>query len=256
MYRAKQYRLRPLTECLEDLATVAAVAGDQVEKVFVADGDALGMPMSHWLPILRSANQAFPRLRRVSCYAMASNVLEKSEEELQQLHDNGLQMLYIGPESGDDVTLKRIAKGGSFEDHALAAQKAKSAGLKLSVIALLGAGGQARSVEHAVQTARLVSAMDPDFFSALTLTIVEGTPLARMAQRERFQLPNKADLLRELRIIVDESRPTNAVFRTNHASNYLPIGGQLPKDRVSICSLIDEAIAGHVRLRPEWSRGL
>lgn len=256
MYRDKKFRVRDLAETLEDIEAAAAHIGPRVEKVFVADGDALIMPLSHWLPILEALHRAFPRLRQVSCYAMASNVLEKTDEELRTLREAGLSLLYLGPESGDPVTLKRIVKGGTFDEHVEAAQRAHAADMRTSVIALLGAGGTARSDEHAEATARLVTAMDPAYFAALTLTIVPGTPMARMEQKGLFELPDIFGVLRELRTIVAEARPTSAMFRTNHASNYLPLGGRLPNDSERIVGVIDAALAGEIPLRPEYSRGL
>jgi len=256
MYRDKRFRVRDLVETLADLREAAAVAGDRIETLFVADGDALVLPMDHWLPILAAARALLPRLRRVSCYATARNVLEKTDTELAQLRAEGLSLLYLGPESGDDVTLKRIAKGGTFADHVEAARRAHAAGLQTSVIALLGAGGTLRSDVHAEKTAELVTAMDPAYFAALTLTVTPGTPIARLAATGRFQLPDVAGLLRELRTIVDRARPTGALFRTNHASNYLPIAGRLPDDRERIVAAIDAALGGRIPLRPEWARGL
>ncbi|HEX7600394.1 MAG TPA: radical SAM protein [Polyangiaceae bacterium] len=226
-----------------------------VEKVFVADGDALVLPLDHWLPILARARALFPRLRRVSSYAMARNVLGKTDAELRTLREHGLSLLYVGPESGDDVTLKRIAKGDDAAAHVEAARRAHAAGIELSVIALLGIGMD-RSAQHAEGTAKLVTDMDPEYFSALTVTIVPGTPLATLAERGRFAVPSKAELLGELRTMVDLARPADTVFRTNHASNYLPLGGRLPRDRERIVEVIDAAIAGRIPLRSERSRGL
>lgn len=256
MYRAKKFRVRDLDETLAMLRTAGKAIGPRVEKLFVADGDALVMDLEHWVPILETAQEVFPRLRRVSCYAMASNVLEKTDEELQTLRDKGLSLLYIGPESGDDVTLRRIVKGGTYEEHVEAAQRAHAVGMDISVIALLGAGGVARSEEHAEATARLVTDMDPEYFAALTLTVVPGTPMERMEEKGKFELPDIYGLLGELRTIVAGARPSNALFRTNHASNYLPIGGRLPRDRESILEVLDAALSGDIPLRPEWSRGL
>jgi radical SAM superfamily enzyme YgiQ (UPF0313 family) len=256
MYRAKSFRVRALAETLEDLRLAAAAASDRVETIFVADGDALVLPLDHWLAILDTARRLFPRLRRVSCYAMARNVLEKTDAELARLRAEGLGRLYLGPESGDDVTLRRIAKGGTFADHVEAAGRAHAAGLETSVIALLGAGGVERSRVHAEKTAELVTAMDPAYFAALTLTVIPGTPQATLARTGRFALPDVAGLLRELRAMVGGARPTDAVFRTNHASNHLPLGGRLPRDRERIVAAIDAALAGRVALRPEWARGL
>ncbi len=255
MYRDKTFRVRDLAATLEDLDAAGRVHGDEVEKVFVADGDALVLPMEHWRAILEGARRAFPRLRRVSCYAMARNVLAKSDAELAELRAAGLSLLYIGPESGDDVTLKRIAKGDDAATHVLAAERAHAADMQLSVIALLGIGMD-RSEEHARGTAGLVTKMDPAFFSALTVTVVEGTPLHQLAKKGRFAVPPIPSLLGELRTMVDEARPTDAIFRTNHASNYLPLGGHLPRDRARIVEVIDAALAGKIPLRAESRRRL
>jgi len=257
MYRDKRvFRVRPLDESLAHLDEAAAQFGNRIEKVFVADGDALVMDLPHWEAILTRAWEVFPALRQISCYAMATNVLAKSPEELRRLRELGLTLLYIGPESGDDPTLKRIAKGSNHLDHIEAATKAHDAGMKLSVIMLLGAGGVERSDEHAEASARLVTGMDPEYFSALTLTVVPGTPLAKLENTGRFELPAVEGLLRELRTMVADSAPSDAVFRTNHASNYLPLAGRLPADRERIVSLLDRALSGDIPLRPEWSRGL
>ncbi|WP_434426659.1 radical SAM protein [Nannocystis pusilla] len=256
MYSDKVYRERETDACLEDLRTAAAIAKNRVDKVFVGDGDALGMPTDRWLSILKAADAGFPRLRRVSCYATAINILKKTPDELKALRAAGLSRLYIGPESGDDATLKRIAKGSTFAEHVAAAERARAAGIELSVIVLLGIAGTERAREHASATARLITAMDPAFASALTTTVVPKTPLHTLQTRGRFALPSVVDMLGELRIIVDEARPTDALFRTNHASNYLAIGGRLPRDRQAILATIDSAIAGEVTLRPEWARGL
>ena len=255
MYRDKDFRVRPVEESLADIDEMADQAGRHVEKVFVADGDALVMPMEVWEPILERCRERFPSLRRVSCYAMARNVLGKSDEELGRLRELGLGRLYIGPESGDDVVLKRIAKGDDHAKHVQAAKRAHDAGMELSVIALLGIASE-RSEDHARATAKLVTEMDPEFFAALTVTVVPGTPLAKLRSKGRFEVPPVPELLRELRTMVDEARPTDALFRTNHASNYLPLGGRLPRDRERIVDVIDRALAGEIPLRPEYARGL
>jgi radical SAM superfamily enzyme YgiQ (UPF0313 family) len=257
MYRDKpEFRVRPLDESLEDLERAGREVAGEVEKVFVADGDALVMDLAHWKPILDACRRLFPRLRRVSCYAMASNVLAKTDDELRRLRDLGLSLLYMGPESGDDITLRRIAKGSTAADHVEAARRARAAGLELSAIFLLGAGGIERSAEHATASAVLATAMDPHYLAALTLTVVPTTPLATLTDRGKFTLPAVTQLLGELRTFVDEARPTDALFRTNHASNYLPLGGRLPRDRARIVDVIDHALAGDIALRPEHRRGL
>jgi radical SAM superfamily enzyme YgiQ (UPF0313 family) len=255
MYRGKRYRERPLDEVLADIAEAARFA-EEVRHVFVADGDPLGMALERWEPILRALAAAFSRLRRVSTYATARNLLAKSPEALKRLRELGLSLLYIGPESGDDLTLRRIAKGADAAEHVEAARKARQAGMEQSLIFLLGAGGRERSEEHARASGRLATAMDPRFLSTLTLTVLPGTPMARLEDQGRFELPDVQGLLRELRWFVEEAQPTGAIFRSNHASNYLPIGGRLPRDRASILAAIDLALAGQVPLRPEWARGL
>ena len=256
MYRDKRFRVRDLGETLADIAEAGRRYGPRVEKLFVADGDALVLDLDHWDHILDAGRAVFPNLKRVSAYATAINILAKTPEELRRLRERGLSLLYIGPESGDDVTLKRIAKGSTFDEHAEAARRAHDAGMAISAIFLLGAGGIERSAEHASGSAKLVTAMDPEFFSALTLTVVEGTPIATLEERGRFTLPTVECMLGELRTMVAESRPTDAVFRTNHASNYLPLAGKLPRDRDRIVAVLNEALAGKVALKPEWARGL
>jgi radical SAM superfamily enzyme YgiQ (UPF0313 family) len=256
MYRAKSFRVRELDETLADIRDAGAAFGDEVRKIFVADGDALVLDLEHWEAILGACGDAFPNAKRVSAYATAMNILEKSPEQLRRLRELGLSLLYMGPETGDDVTFKRIAKGSNFDDHAEAARRAHGAGMKLSAIFLLGAGGTERSQEHAEGSAKLITAMDPAFVSALTLTIVPGTPQAKLQASGRFTLPSVTRMLEELRVIVNDSEPTDALFRTNHASNYLPLAGRLPADRERIVALLDKALAGDVALRPEWSRGL
>ena len=256
MYREKSFRVRERTEVLEDIEQAGRAYGAHVDKVFVADGDALVMELDDWLPILGALRDNFPHLRQVSCYAMATNILAKSDEELRQLRAAGLDLLYIGPESGDDVVLKRIAKGSDFAAHAEAAQRAHSAGMRISAIFLLGAGGTERSKEHALASAKLATAMDPEFLAALTLTVVPGTPHARMVEKGLFELPSVHGLLGELRQFINETAPSNALFRTNHASNYLPVAGRLPQDRDRIVAALDAALQGDIPLRPESSRGL
>jgi radical SAM superfamily enzyme YgiQ (UPF0313 family) len=255
MYRDKRFRVRDLEEVLQDIEQAGRIY-PAAEKIFVADGDALVMDVDRWHAILAACGDAFPGLRRVSCYATAENVLEKTAEELCALRDAGLEMLYIGPESGDDVTLKRIVKGGTFADHVEAARRAHEAGMRISVIVLLGAGGVDRSAEHARETARLVTEMDPEYVGALTLTVIPGTPQARMVEKGRFELPDVPRLLGEMRTLVELAEPTRTVFRTNHASSYLPIAGELPRDRERILAAIDLALGGAIPLKPEYLRGL
>lgn len=256
MYRSKAFRVRDLAETLADIEEAGQSFGQNVSKVFVADGDALVLDLDHWEAILTACREAFPRLKRVSAYATAINVNEKRPEDLRRLGELGLSLLYMGPETGDDPTFKRIAKGSNFEEHVEAARRAHEAGMRVSAIFLLGAGGTERTKEHAAGSAKLITEMDPEFVSALTLTVIPGTPIAKMQAQGKFALPSVTGLLEELRTIVAEASPTEAVFRTNHASNYLPLAGHLPQDRERIVAVLDRALAGDIALRSESSRGL
>lgn len=256
MYRAKHFRVRDLDATLDDIRAAKVAFGSDVQKVFVADGDALVMDLTHWEAILNACRDAFPRLRRVSAYATALNLSEKSVGDLRRLRELGLSLLYIGPETGDDVTFKRIAKGANFQDHVDAARRAHDAGIALSAIFLLGAGGIERSREHASASAELITAMDPRFLSLLTLTILPGTPIAKLQARGRFVLPSIETMLQEIKTIVLAAAPKNAVFRSNHASNYLPLSGLLPRDRERIAAVVDQALSGKISLRSESMRAL
>jgi radical SAM superfamily enzyme YgiQ (UPF0313 family) len=256
MYRDKEFRVRELAETLADLAMAARASNAAIDKMFVADGDALVLDMDHWRAVLSGARERLPKLQRVSCYATAKNILGKTDAQLAELRQLGLSLLYIGPESGDDKTLKRIVKGGSYAQHVEAAHKAHAAGMRISVIALLGIGGVERSQPHAEKTAELVTDMNPEYFAALTTSMIPGTPLVTLHKKGFWQLPTVDRMLEELRTIVDLARPSDAVFRTNHASNHLPLGGRLPRDRVPIVAAINAALAGQIRLRPDWVRGL
>jgi radical SAM superfamily enzyme YgiQ (UPF0313 family) len=254
MYRDKTFRVRALQDTLTDLRDAAARF--EIDKLFVADGDALVLDMAHWRAILDCAREQLPKLKRASCYATANNILDKSADELVELRERGLSLLYIGPESGDDATLKRIVKGATHAQHVEAAAKAHAAGMQVSMIVLLGIAGVERTHEHAQKTAELVTAMNPEYFAALTTSVIPETPLVRLRDKGFWQLPGVMRMLEELRHIVDVARPSDALFRTNHASNYLALGGRLPRDRTQIVAAIDAALAGQIRLRPDWARSL
>ena len=181
--------------------------------------------------ILDLLKAELPNLRRVSAYANAHSLLRKTPEELREIREHGLEMLYLGLESGDEETLASMGKGVTVAEQIEGCRKVKEAGFKLSVMAILGLGGVERSLEHARGTGRALSAIDPDFISMLSLMLAQGAPLAESVARGEFVIPDALGILRELREIIAETNVTQAVFRTTHASNYLPLEGTLPADK-------------------------
>jgi radical SAM superfamily enzyme YgiQ (UPF0313 family) len=199
-----------------------------------------------------------PGLERVSSYANAHSLLKRSEEELRAFREHGLEMLYVGLESGDEKTLERTCKGVTVAQTIEACHKAKRAGLSLSVMAILGLRGADRPLEHARGTGKALSDIDPDFISLLTLMLVPGTPLVEAIELGESALPGPEESLRELRDIIAATEVTDAVFRTTHASNYLAIEGKLPEDKAAMLEVIDKVLTGGggTWLRPESLRRL
>lgn len=256
-YLDKPFQPRNSTEIFEDI-TLAKQTMPYTRRVFLADGDALVLSNRRLIEILDRLNAAFPHLKRVGSYANAQNILNKSPEELGILRQKGLKILYLGLESGSDDVLKRIDKGTSAAQMIAAVRKAKTAGIRVSVIGILGIGGAELSKQHAVATGQVVSAMDPDYFSMLTLMLVPGTKLHQQWQSGEFELLSPEEMLAELRtVIANLDGLTNCVFRTNHASNYLPLKGTLPQDKSPLLATLDGALVlGKDALRPEYRRGL
>lgn len=255
MYLTKPFRARPFVDILADIKTVASHK-PQTRRVFLADGDAMILKTTKLIEILDALAAWFPNLERVGIYSDARGVLSKSDEALAQLAQRKLGMVYFGLESGSDEVLKNIKKGSTAREMTEAVQRIRSAGIKSSVIALLGVGGQALSSEHAEATARVVGEMSPDYFSALTLTIVPGTPLAEEERAGLFEPLNPEQSLVELRSMLERLKPRGPItFRTNHASNYVPLRGTLPDDGLRLIETIDWALKNKA-FRPEWMRGL
>jgi radical SAM superfamily enzyme YgiQ (UPF0313 family) len=255
MYRHKTFAARPLADVLGDVAEAGRRFPD-TRRVFLLDGDAMTLSTARLVPVLEALGAAFPRLQRVGSYVNAVSVLRKTDEELARLRDLRLTIGYLGLETGDPVTAERIVKGATVPEQVLAVRRAQAAGIKMSVMVLLGMGGRERSKEHAEATADALSEMDPRYVSCLCVTPVPGTPLWDEVARGAFVLPTPEETLDELRTIVERSRLTGAVFRSNHASNWLPIGGRLPADRERLLAEIDAARRGEVPLVPDEWRGL
>jgi radical SAM superfamily enzyme YgiQ (UPF0313 family) len=256
-YLDKPFRVRPVDEVLEDVELARQVL-PHTRRVFLADGDALVLSTHRLVPILDALSAAFPRLERVGIYANARDLLRKSESDLALLRCKGLGIVYVGLESGSDEVLRRVRKGATAADMVQAARKARDAGMRLSVIGLLGIGGPELSAAHAKATGRVVSAMDPDYFSMLTLMLIPGTDLHRQWEAGAFQLMEPGAMLVELRqVIAHLDGLSQCVFRTNHASNYVPLKGTLPQDKERLLATLDDALArGRAALRPEAWRAL
>lgn len=256
-YPDKPFRARPTEEVLEDIALAQSQLPD-TRRVFLADGNALVLDTERLVTILDALNSGFPRLRRVGIYANARDILGKTDADLAMLEQRKLEIVYLGLESGSDEVLRRVHKGITATEMVEGVQKARRAGMRVSVIAILGIGGTELSAEHAEATGRVVSAMDPEYLSMLTLMLVPGTDLHRQWQSGTFELPEPPELLHELRrVIAHLDGLSRCIFRTNHASNYLPLAGTLSRDKARLFAAIDEALTrGRSALRPEAWRAL
>lgn len=256
-YLDKPFQVRPPAEVMEDIRMAGPHMPD-TRRVFLADGNALVLSNRRLLPILDALNEAFPRLERVGIYGNARDILRKSDEELRELLERKLSIIYLGLESGNDEVLLRARKGATAREMIEAVKKAQKVGLAVSVIAVLGLGGVDLWQPHAIDTGRAVSAMDPAYFSLLSLMVVPGTELHRMVTAGEFVVPEPLEMLKEMRVTIEHIEGVyNCVFRTNHASNYLPLAGTLPQDKERLLLTIDRALAeGESILRPEFLRGL
>jgi radical SAM superfamily enzyme YgiQ (UPF0313 family) len=254
-YAGERFRIKPDSVIMEDIAFAARHCRRQ-RRLFLCDGDALIIPQKRLRIILSEIRRQLPWVTRVGAYANAKSLKMKSEEELGELKTLGLGILYMGLESGDDVTLKRIRKGATAETMIAEAVKARRAGMKLSVTVLLGIAGKERSGEHAKATGRVISAIDPEYVGALSLMLIPGTPLYQDWQAGRFVLIEPDEMLSELRTMIAHTDVSRGLFHANHASNYLPVKARLPKEKEKTLALIDEALAGKVSLKPEWMRAL
>jgi len=249
------FRVRALDEISADIDEARRAVG-WARRVFLADGDALVLETGHLLAILCRLEQAFPDLGRVGIYANAQNVAEKTDEELRSLREHKLGIAYLGLESGDDEVLARVRKGATADEMVEAVRRLQAAGIKASVIALLGLAGQEGREKHAAATADALNRMAPRYLSFLTLMVVPGTTLHRQMKRREFTLPRPPGLLAELRQMVDGLDLRGTIVRTDHASNYIPLEGRLPRDKERLLRKIDIALAGGRRLRSELFRGL
>ncbi len=257
MYRDKKFRVRKLEELQKEIAWYDSQFGSP-RKVFLADGDALMAKASYLEDLLLELKQTWPDLRRISCYASPQSLDVRTVDEMARLQELGLVQYYLGIESGDDQVLEDLDKGVDGEEMARVANKAHEAGVRLSTMILLGAGGRARSREHALASAKVVNAIQPRFVSTLVMTPVENTPLFEADARGEVEHLSPIELAAELRTFLDALDLRATVFRSNHASNYLALAGTLPKDQAALVAGLDQILAHpeNAPFRPDWLRAL
>jgi len=227
-----------------------------LQRVFLIDGDALIIPQQRLVRILSRIREKMPWVQRVGIYGNAKGILGKTDEQLATLRDLGLEIVYFGLESGDAQVLEEVRKGHSPERMIEAGRKIRAAGMKLSVMVILGIGGRQRSIEHARATGKVLSAIDPNYIGVLTLMIRPGTPLEAQVRDGRFELLTAREMLEELREMLIHTNMTRGLFFANHASNYLPLKIRMPADKEKAVQMLDVALSGQTALKPEWMRAL
>jgi len=254
-YREKRYRLKDRAVIASDVEKAAKLY-PEVRRLFVADGDALVMPMKRWEWLLGLIAEKLPAVNRVGAYATAKSIRKKSDADLMKLKEMGLGILYLGVESGDDETLAYVRKDSNAKELIEAGRRVKAAGIALSVTVLLGIAPRGRNMEHARNTGALLTAMDPDYVGVLSVMVCEGTELAGLVARGEHEIPDARGYLEELREMLAHTRMTRGLFMANHASNHLPLQVRMPRGREAALVEIDRALSGERSLRPEHYRAL
>ncbi|MBS3796092.1 MAG: radical SAM protein [Candidatus Thorarchaeota archaeon] len=257
-YKNKRYRVRGESGIRKDLNRLSDRVKKRANRVFLADGNALAMDTAEMVNILNLLNEDLPNLERVGTYAYAGDVEDKTVDDLRRLQESGLGIVYLGLETGDDELLKWARKGVTNEENIQACKKIRAAGIPLSLTIILGLGGLEKSEQHAKATAEALNQIDPEYVGALTLMTPPGTPIHRMVQNEEFQPMKPFEILKELKILVENLELTECIFRTNHASNYLSLGGTLNSDKQDILKTLNQALTRHDEedLKPSYMRGL
>ncbi|MBF0226155.1 MAG: radical SAM protein [Desulfobacterales bacterium] len=254
-YKGERFKIKDDSIIMEDIAFAAKYCKKQ-DRLFLCDGDALIIPQKRLLFILNEIKKQLPWVKRVGTYANTKSMKMKSMDELKELKEHGLQIAYMGLETGDDVTLKAVNKGANSNTMIEMGKKIREAGIKLSITVLLGIAGKERSGTHAVETGRVLSQIDPEYVGALSLMLIPGTPMYDEYTNGEFILPEPKELLYELRTMIENTNLSCGLFHANHASNYLPIRAKFPEDKASTIMLIDNGIAGNIALKPEYLRAL
>lgn len=254
-YKNKIFRIRSEEEILTNLAFAASYCMQQ-KRVFLADGDALILSQKRLLKLFTQIKKFLPQVHRIATYGNAKAIRSKSIEELIELKRRGLHRIYMGLESGDNEVLATVNKGETNDSMIAAAQRVKKAGIFLSVTVLLGLGGIKKSLQHARESGRVLTEMQPRQIAALCLMPLANTPLGNSLVTGDFQLPDAHGMLRELQELIQTINYNPVQFMANHASNYLPLSGRLTRDRAAMLETIDQALRGNQELVPEQFRAL
>lgn len=254
-YLDKPFKVKSLVEIKKDIE-LGAQLYPETKRVFLCDGDALVLNNEKLLSVLDQLHQAFPKLGRISSYANAQNILNKTPEELKELYTKKLKLIFIGLESGSNNILKRMNKTATAEQMVAAVEKAQTAGIKVHVIVLLGLGEAIGSLEHAKATAKIVNLMQPRYLSALSLMLIPGTDLYQEYKEKKFKELTPQELIQETLWLIEDLELQHTIFSCNHASNYVPLEGRLPHDKEKLLKTLKAAQTGKISLKPEFFRGL
>ncbi|MEN8211326.1 MAG: radical SAM protein [Thermodesulfobacteriota bacterium] len=254
-FRDKRFDIKKDDVIFEDIEFARQYCKRQ-NRLFICDGDAMIVPQKRLVKILKQIKDRLPWVERVGLYANTKGIGMKSDEQLKELKELGVKLVYMGLESGDDQILKEIRKGADSAKMIKMGNRVKKIGMQLSVTVLVGLGGKERSKSHALETGRVLSAIDPDFVGALSLMLVPGTELNDQFQKGEFSLISPKEMLEELSLMISSTNLSNGLFHANHASNYLPIRANLPQEKEKTLELISQALQGNVELKPEFMRAL
>jgi len=255
MYKGKKFKIKPIGEVIEDL-NIARERYSRVEKIFLADGDALIIKTEELIFILKEIKRIFPECKRVGVYGSPKSILAKSDFELKVLKENGLKIIYLGVESGSDRILSNINKGVNSEEIINAGEKVKQSGILLSVTLISGLGGKAGLREHALKSAEVINKINPDYLGVLTLMIEPGTDLEIEVRDGGFELLTPREVMGEMKLLIENLQLNGTVFRSNHASNYINLGGTFPTDKNRLLEEIKYVLNNDELYKEEKFRGL
>ena len=256
MYKDKKFHIRKLEEVLEDLEWARAHY-PRIERIFLCDGDALCLANSKLLPILERIRQLFPECERVTVYGRATDALKKTDEELKELSEVGITMVYMGAESGSEKVLANVNKGETRQQIIDGVKKVEACGMKASVTFISGLAGRAGWEEHAIETGRMLSEMSPSYAALLTLMVDPSVPIAEEIASGRMELLTPEEVIAETLLMLKNTEVTKkCVFRSNHASNYLSLRGDLPDEKEGMMEVLREAMENHDMLKDERFRAL